>query len=70
MTVPPDLDDAYVLFKQKAADLDAALDAVAAEQATGRSGLALYKRAEALSQELNQFGRVLGERIEEALRAL
>lgn len=70
MTIPQDLDEAFALLNQKAAELDAALDATEAEQASGRTGHQAYLHARRLADELNEFGRVLTARIEEARRTL
>lgn len=70
MTIPQNLDEAFALLNQKAAELDAALDATEAEQAAGRTGHQAYLRARQLADELNEFGRVLTARIEEARRTL
>lgn len=70
MTIPDDLDDAFALFSQKAAALDAALNATEAEQARGRTGHQLFLQAQHLADDLKEFGRILAGRIEEARRTL
>ncbi|RYY23282.1 MAG: hypothetical protein EOP62_20710 [Sphingomonadales bacterium] len=70
MTIPADLDEAFALLNQKAAELDAALDATEVEQAAGRTGHQAYLRAQRLADELKEFGRVLTARIEEERRTL
>lgn len=70
MTLPDDIDDAYELLQRKAVALDAALDAIEAEQAKGRSGYASCLRAQKLLDEFKEFSRVLSARIEEARNTL
>ena len=68
--MPDDIDDANEIFRQKVSELDAAMNAVDAEQARGRSGYAAVRNAQQIAEELKEFGRELAERIAEARRAL
>jgi hypothetical protein len=68
--MPPDLDDAIALFAEKSAILDAAVKKVEEDQQLGRSGISAYSRAKMLRDELEAFGRLLEERITDALSKL
>lgn len=70
MKMPNDIDDANEIFQRKVINLEAAMDAVEAEQAKGRSGYAAVQRAQRIAEELKEFGRELAERIAEARRTL
>ena len=65
-----DIDAAYVAFQQLVQRRDDALDACAAEQAAGRTGLAAYRRAAALQGDVNAFAARLAAAIERERQSL
>lgn len=70
MTVPDDIDEAYEMFDDKVAALNAAIRATEVEQSEGRTGHRAYLHAQQLEDELKEFSRKLSARIDEALRTL
>ncbi|MFN3674516.1 MAG: hypothetical protein ACK4TC_00955 [Sphingomonas pseudosanguinis] len=68
--MPDDLDDAFALFEEKSAALDAAVAAVENDQKRGRSGVTAYARAAMLHWELQEFAQALQARIGDELARL
>lgn len=68
--MPEDLDDAFALFEEKSAALEAAVTAVEDDQKRGRSGVTAYARAAMLQWELREFAQALQARIGDELARL
>jgi len=65
-----DIDAAYAAFQQLAQRRDDALDACAAEQAAGKTGLSQYHQATRLQREVNAFAGRLAVAIERERQSL